>query len=456
MKPAGQEQDSSLSVDLLDKRGHRIRLTRAFFIGRAFARTGAPEPWVAFREIDTGLLRVVHRELVVRFRPGTSVRLRRAILEKHGLVVLRTNAFVADQVIVYSGRSGEALVGTSNELTGLEEVVMATPNFLSQYRRQAAPEILPREWHLEDINVARAWRITTGRPEIVVAVLDDGVDMDHPNLRPNLCAALGRDFFLPDGDPDHFNPRPKRFQFPFDQMKGNDIHGTSCAGLVAAGGLAGGAVGVAPDCLILPVKIFHADDLAADERVADAIRYAARHADILSCSWTCGASPDIRLALEDAGQGRGGRGAAVFCAAGNDAGGPVCFPAREPGAIAVGASTDQARRAGFSNVGPELSVVAPSSGGLRGIFTTMVSGPHRSLDGPHTDKFGGTSAATALAAGTAALVLSANPAFNREELKDLLESTADKIAGSYDARGHNDEMGRGRVNAGKAVLRATE
>jgi serine protease len=206
---------------------------------------------------------------------------------------------------------------------------------------------------------------------------------------------------------------------------------------------------VAPGCRILPVKIFHADKLAADERVADAIRYAARHADVLSCSWTCGASPDIRFALEDTGAERGGKGAAIFCAAGNDGGGPVSFPAREAGAIAVGASTDEGRRAGFSNLGPELSLVAPSSGGLRGIFTTAVAGGR-------TDRFGGTSASTALAAGTAALVLSEAPGLTREELKELLESTADKIAGPYDARGHSDETGFGRVNAGKAVFRVAK
>ena len=79
---------------------------------------------------------------------------------------------------------------------------------------------------------------------MIVAVLDDGVDLEHPNLRgrvwrnpdqtdPDSC---GRDFFIPDDHPDHFNPRPKRFRFPFDEMAGNDIHGTPCAGVVGAAG----------------------------------------------------------------------------------------------------------------------------------------------------------------------------------------------------------------------------
>ncbi len=460
-------------IDLLDKRGRRVQLVRLEgFPGFQGPQQGPPP--TVFQETGSGLLRVVYREMVIRFQPRVSGRRRRDILKRHGLGIRRANAFIPGQVVVHlpdRSPAGEELVEISNELIQLEEVVMATPNFISQYRRQASPFIPPQEWHLSDLNIAAAWKITTGRPEIVVAVLDDGVDVEHPNLRASLWKSsdpgsrdrIGRDFYLPDSDPDHFNPRPKRFRFPFDQVDGNDIHGTCCAGLIAARGLNGGSVGVAPGCRILPVKIFHGDRLVPDERVADAICYAARHADILSCSWTCGVSEDVRLALEDAGQGRGERGSAMFCAAGND-GGAVRFPARDPNAIAVGASTDQARRAGYSNAGPELSLVAPSDGGMQGVFTTDVSFPGRGFnpgtvegrgaDRLHTNSFGGTSAATPLAAGVGALVLSVCPSLTREELKGLLEATADKIGGPFDARGHSNELGFGRVNAGRAVSEA--
>jgi subtilisin family serine protease len=311
--------------NLLDKSGSRIQLVRLSseaVTGNGKAALG-PAPAV-FREVGSGLIRVIDRELVIRFRSGLSGKLRRSILNLYGLVVCRRNAFVPDQVVATQpgGRaSGDELIGISNELTQLEEVTLVTPSFFSEYRREVPPSVLSEEWHLrnaglggatkaEDLGIAEAWRVTTGKREIVVAVLDDGVDVDHPNLAaslwknpdPSARDAIGRDFFLPDEHPDHFNPRPKRFRFPFDHAKGSDIHGTPCAGLVAAGGLLNGSVGVAPGCRVLPVKIFHGDSLASDERVADAIRYAAIHADLLNCSWSAGMSLDVERALEDAGR----------------------------------------------------------------------------------------------------------------------------------------------------------
>jgi subtilisin family serine protease len=222
---------------------------------------------------------------------------------------------------------------------------------------------------------------------------------------------------------------------------------------------------VAWRCRILPVKIFHADDLAQDERVADAIRYASQIAAVISCSWSGARSPDIELALQDVGRlGRKGLGSAVLCATGNDERSPVGYPASDPNSIAIGASTDQARLAWYSNVGPEVDLVAPSSGGKQGIFTTDVSYVGRGFnpgdaarggaDALYTNDFGGTSSATPLAAGVAALVLSVNPRLNRDELRSLLRDTADKIGRGYDAKGHSNDFGYGRVNAKRAVAAA--
>lgn len=108
-------------------------------------------------------------------------------------------------------------------------------------------------------------------------------------------------------------------------------------------------------------------------------------------------------------------------------------------------------------------MVAPSSGGAQGIFTTDVSKPGRGFnigsaaaggtDGLNTNVFGGTSSATPLAAGVAALVLAANSSLSRDDVRNILQSTAQKIgpAASYDANGHSDRFGFGQVDAAAAV-----
>jgi subtilisin family serine protease len=474
------EVDAPTRLSVEEQGSPVVRAAQAHFeagVRQPSGRAGLPA-LPLFREPETGLLRTVYRELVVRFNADVSERKRRSILAKYRLQVRRTNVFVADQVVVADrGRkvAGAGLLDVANDLADMDEVRVASPNFVSEYRREAVIVIPAAQWHLrnrgragqrrgEDVNALGAWKVSRGKRRVVVAVLDDGVDIEHPNLRGRIWRnrdktdpdACGRDFFIPDEHPDHFNPRPKRFRFPFDQMAGNDIHGTPCAGVVAAAG--GDAWGIAHRCLILPVKVFHADDLAADERVADAIRYSATRAAVLSCSWSGGRSPDIEAAVEDIGVlGRNGLGSPLFAATGNGHGRPVAYPASDPNAIAVGASTDQANIASYSNVGSQTSVVAPSSGGTHGVYTTDVSLPNRGFSiavgpaGHHTATFGGTSSATPLAAGIGALVFSVNPKLRREEVKEVLQRSAEKIGSGYDANGHSNDFGFGRVDARAAV-----
>jgi subtilisin family serine protease len=435
---------------------------------------GAEKTDTAVFRDPSGALRMVYREVVVRFASGTSEKRRKQLLDKFGLEVRTRNSFHDDQLIAYDPKRkyvAEGTVELSNKLTQAGEVEFAVPNFVSEFQKVAVPSVINEQWHLRVIDIVKAWGTTLGKG-ITIAILDDGVDVDHPNLKPNIKRRpdpdeprdkCGRDFFVGEDAQDHFDPRPKKFQAPYDQMAGNDIHGTPCAGVAAASGSVSGVLGAAPEASILPVKIFHGDDLAVESRVADAIRYASRFADILSCSWAGPRSPDIEAAIDEAGAGRGGKGCPVFVATGNDGRSQVSYPARFASAIAVGASTDGELRANYSNYGPEVSVVAPSNGGRRSIYTTDVSYPNRGFnlgsavaggaDGLHTNSFGGTSSATPLVAGVAALVLAANPNLTRDQVRTILQSTADKIGpkGSYNANGRSREYGYGRVNAAASV-----
>jgi subtilisin family serine protease len=426
----------------------------------------------------TGLLRYVYREVVIRFEPDIAAAARQKLLEKFKLSLRPVQPYAGGQVIAYDPKRkyiAERMIDLANELTETGEVAFAFPNFVSEFRREAPPSPVAAQWHLGIVKAAEAWKRSLGR-RVTVAVLDDGVDIDHPNLSANIRRnpdptdirdKFGRDFFVAEeaGD-DHYDPRPKLFTPPFQLLDGNDNHGTPCAGVIAASGAKDGILGIAPKARILPVKIFHADQLATESRVANAIRYASQCAGILSCSWTCPASPDIEFAIRDAGLAREGKGAPVFCATGNNFASPVRFPANSPNTIGVGASTDNERLASYSNIGAEVSIVAPSSGGARDVFTTDVSYHNRGsntgtaaaggADGLHTNSFGGTSSATPLAAGIAALMLSVNPMLTRGEVRHTLESTADKIgpASAYGPSGHGKQFGFGRVNAAAAVAAA--
>jgi subtilisin family serine protease len=461
------------------------RATRTFFgspaVEGSLRKTMPPRPPSIYRDVRTKLLRCLYRELVVRFARDVPEERCRQHLADFELEVVRPSLFAPNQVIVrdpLDKRRGDDLINVANALAERhDDIVLAAPNFVSEFKRSQSPAIPVNQWHLdntgqfagqtagEDVRAKQAWTVAMGSPAVIVAILDDGVDVDHPALKgqiwrnpdPTSQDRCGRDFFLETTDAGHFDPRPKLFRAPFNDLAGNDIHGTPCAGLVASMAPDGRAFGVAPGCRILPVKIFHADELASDEKVSSAIQYAAGIADILACSWVGPETPLIEKAIEDAASsGRGGKGCAVFCATGNDGQPGVGFPAIGGGSIAVGASTDEGNHALYSNFGPEVALVAPSNGGVCAIFTCDVSMPNRGFnlgadadggaDGLYTNGFGGTSAATPIAAGAAAVVLSKKAGLSAQQLKDLLERTADKIGGSFDQNGHSDLFGFGRIN----------
>lgn len=134
---------------------------------------------------------------------------------------------------------------------------------------------------------ARGWaKVDGGKPAIVIAIIDDGIDLNHPDLKANIWTnpsrtardRHGRDFV---DDSDRYNPNPKVFNTPFDDTDTNDIHGTPCAGVGAAvGNNRKGVVGIAWNCRLMAVKILAGPSLAPNDRLADAIRYAAQHADV--------------------------------------------------------------------------------------------------------------------------------------------------------------------------------
>jgi subtilisin family serine protease len=222
---------------------------------------------------------------------------------------------------------------------------------------------------------------------------------------------------------------------------------------------------------------------------ANSFKWAADHgADIISCSWgpedgdwfdpddpvhnTLIDLPDsTRLAIDYAiSMGRGGKGCVITFAAGN--GNEDCsfdgYASYEK-VIAVAACNDRGKRSVYSDYGKNVWCSFPSSDfGYQpfnhpdplttGIYTTDRLGKAGyNPDGDYTDQFGGTSSSCPGVAGTAALILSANPELTWEQVRQIFKETSDKIdpgGGKYDSKGHSIYYGYGRINAEKAVKKA--
>lgn len=447
----------------------------------------------AFKEEDTGSLVIITDQINVGFRTGTNKDAIDRLLSEYDLSVMEQSKLSPQQYVlkVNNADNVDKTLEIHKKLASRKEIQYADPVTLTEFRKNSIqiPQgmYFSEQWHLhntgqgggtvnEDVKALEAWEITKGDPSIVSSCVDDGLAHDHIAIKDNAWRnpdpqaedQHGYNFY--DGIP---GPEPIYFRPPFDNMQGNDIHGTPCAGVISASGepKEHGVCGIAPGCKVLGVKIFGADNIAPPFRVAEAIRYSGKYADIISCSWSGGFPNDtiIQAIREVTESGRNGKGCPVFFATGNDSANSIAFPANIPETIAVGASTNEGKKAAYSNYGLEIDFLAPSSGGTKRIFTTDVPYKNRGFnigrpgqgdpDGLYTNSFGGTSSATPLAAGIAALVLSVNPNLKAEQIRQILRRGCDKIDpgnAHYDANGFSISHGYGRLNARRALEIAKE
>jgi subtilisin family serine protease len=442
-------------------------------------------------------------EIVANFNEQVALEQRDAVLSSLALKIKEDKKFY----VVLSVEPGQDALQAANKLQESGLVIFSHPNFIIEMKRTAYYPNDPffnMQYNLHntgqvfndghtgtpdaDVDAPEAWDISKGSAEIVIAVLDEGVTADHPDL-PNARQRRlpGSNFAASFDGTSPNDPSPV----------GNGNHGNACAGIIAATQDNNeGITGIAPRCTIMPIRIPFGIGGVPSTIYADAINFAWRNgAHVLSNSWTMNSSnpnlvPLIREAIQNAVSfGRDGLGAVVTFAAGNTANlvsgmpGFVSFPSNVniPQVITVGSSDRYDRQANYSptsNPGSSMNqfvdIVAPS----HKAYTSQIATENFeiwSIDIPgtagwnssssvgllpssginfqsYTGRMGGTSAATPLVSGIAALILTIDPGLTSQQVYNILTCSADDVGGYAYTSGISNEMGAGRVNAFNSIM----
>jgi PKD repeat protein len=314
-----------------------------------------------------------------------------------------------------------------------------------------------------DANAQAAWDASQGYGSagVVIAILDSGVDIDHPDLR----LVTGYDFGSGDSNPDDNSASPG--------------HGTACAGVAAAVNNGTGAVGIAAGCSIMPCKVANNAGTMYFSSIQSALYWAADNgADIISMSLGAAISSDP--ATDSAIQYAYNAGVTILAATGNENASTISYPANNAYVIGVGAASpcgDRKRSSSSpSEVNPGVNTdprgytcdgerwwgsnygtnSADAAGAVDILAptilpTTDIGGNGGYTSGDYEPFFNGTSCATPYAAGVAALIKSANPSYTPAQVRDALVGTAQDIVNVESGAGWDRYSGYGMVDAAAAV-----
>lgn len=272
------------------------------------------------------------------------------------------------------------------------------------------------QWHHTKIMSASAWEMGVGSTSIPIAIIDSGVDPNHPDLIAKLMPG---------------------FNFVANNSDTSDTygHGTAVAGsAAAASNNATGVAGVSWNSPIMPLAVLDSNNLASYSRIANAIIYAVDHgAKVINLSL---GGPNFSSTMDNAVNYAWNNGVLVFASAANYNTSAPYYPAACTNAVAVAATDSADNKASFSNYGDWITVTAPGVS----ILTTNNGGGYGS--------WSGTSFSSPITAGLAALIWSVNPQLTHQQVLDILKNTADDIG----ATGFDSVFGYGRINAYNAMM----
>lgn len=335
-------------------------------------------------------------EVLVKVHQNNSLE---KLIQKEGSEIIKMWPEIGWALI--SVPPGETTISYIEKLRKSSGILLVEPNMEYYIDAFDLVEGTSVQWAFDNINAKDAWEITTGDPNVIVAIIDSGVQVDHPEF-------LGKEFI------GTYDVTTKLGGV--ENMYDLNGHGTHVAGIAADDGESGQIGGMAWDCPIMPLRVEDNAGKIWTTYLIDAMLYLAKFAE---------ENPEYRIvanmsiggrsysfAFKDAIDLAWDHGVLLVTSAGNDAKRLISYPSAYNGLVCVAASTPHDIKADFSTEGWWNDVAAP---GVQ-IFSTYTGSSYRNMQG--------TSMASPYACGAAALLLSANPDLTPLEIKNQLEMTA--------------------------------
>ncbi|MEZ5577499.1 MAG: S8 family serine peptidase [Candidatus Competibacteraceae bacterium] len=350
------------------------------------------------------------------------------------------------------------------------DVADAGPNYIRRAQFVPNDPLYRFQWHYPQINLPQAWDLTTGT-DAIVAVIDTGVVLSHPDLQGQWVA--GYDFISNPsnaGDGDGIDANPDDPGDGTDPGGGSSFHGTHIAGTVAAAtNNSVGVAGVAFGAKVMPLRALGRFG-GTDYDIEQAVRYAAglpndsgtvppRRADVINLSV---GGPGFSTATQAVYDQARAAGVVIVAAVGNEGSSTPFYPAAFPSVLGVGAVDIDKARAPYSNFGTAVSVVAPGGNTARdvngdgkpdGVLSTAASDSGGTLVNDYAI-WQGTSMATPHVAGVLALMKSVAPNLTPQDIDTLLASGA--LTEDLGTPGRDEQFGDGLINAYKAAVAAAD
>lgn len=308
---------------------------------------------------------------------------------------------------------GHDVKGFIQELNSRSDVEYAEKDYILKKSYIPSDPAYQQQWHHKSILTDQAWDITKGHEEIIVAVIDDGVNVNHLELQKKIV------------DPYDVLSKASQFSVPGD-------HGTHIAGIIASEmDNPNGGTGIAPMVKVMPINVFNGEEAYTSDIIM-AIEYAISHgADIINMSL---GMYEYSLALNEAIQKAYQAGLIIVAAAGNEKSGLPSYPAAYENVVSVSSIDESNILSSFSNYGQTIDIAAPGSF----IYSSLWTG---------YGYMSGTSMAAPMVAGVAALVWSENPDLNNQQIINQLYKTAVDLGPA----GKDIHYGYGKLNAYKAL-----